>query len=316
MRVNEQWLDQPLRWKKPRKIFVVAHGDLFAEQVPDEWIDRVFAVMALAPQHIFQVLTKRPERMRAYLTDRSGKLARFMIDEYIAKAPDSAPKGKAINVAWPVRSVGDIDWPSDVEMRSWPLPNLWLGVSIEDQKRADERREPMQLLADIGWLTWVNYEPAIGPVTWNGWNFLRWIVSGGESGDRPTHPDWHRATRNFCAVHRNGAAGRLWAFDLDDCVSFLPDDERVPVIGLEDHERAQERMIWSDNERTPEGRGYLRVGKKAAGRLRSRSPPAATGKRSANITPTGQRPNGLWLGWSIILARTPGCATSTIAKWP
>jgi protein gp37 len=60
----------PLRWKRPRKIFVCAHGDLFHESVPDEWIDRVFAVMALAPQHVFQVLTKRPERMREYMSAR------------------------------------------------------------------------------------------------------------------------------------------------------------------------------------------------------------------------------------------------------
>jgi len=71
VRFNEDWLDQPLRWKKPRKIFVCAHGDLFHETVPDEWIDRVFAVMALAPQHTFQVLTKRPERAATYLADTS-----------------------------------------------------------------------------------------------------------------------------------------------------------------------------------------------------------------------------------------------------
>ena len=69
VRLNAEWLDQPLRWKRPRKIFVCAHGDLFAEAVPDEWIDRVFAVMALAPQHTFQVLTKRSAPMigRTYL---------------------------------------------------------------------------------------------------------------------------------------------------------------------------------------------------------------------------------------------------------
>lgn len=66
VRFNEQWLTEPLRWKRPRRIFVVAHGDLFHDAVPDAWIDQVFAVMALAPQHQFQVLTKRAARMRAY----------------------------------------------------------------------------------------------------------------------------------------------------------------------------------------------------------------------------------------------------------
>jgi len=73
VRFNEGWLDQPLRWKKSRKIFVCAHSDLFHESVPDEWIDQIFAVMALAPQHNFQVLTKRPRRMLAYLSSQDRR---------------------------------------------------------------------------------------------------------------------------------------------------------------------------------------------------------------------------------------------------
>lgn len=69
VRLNEDWLTQPLKWQRPRMIFVCAHGDLFHEAVPDEWIDRVFAVMALSPQHTYQLLTKRADRMRAYCTD-------------------------------------------------------------------------------------------------------------------------------------------------------------------------------------------------------------------------------------------------------
>lgn len=202
VRFNEQWLGQPLRWTKPRQIFVCAHGDLFAEGVPDEWIDQVFSIMALAPQHTFQVLTKRPERMRAYLLDRAGKLARFMIDRYLIGGPDVAPLGSLRNVAWPVASIGDIDMPDDLTMRNWPLPNVWLGVSVEDQKRTDERREPMACLAAEGWMTWVSYEPALGQVDWSGWAFLKWLVSGGESGPnaRPSHPEWHRAARDYCAA--------------------------------------------------------------------------------------------------------------------
>src|ERR1700722_12156807 len=64
VRLNDEWLDQPFKWKRPRRIFVCAHGDLFAENVPFEWIDRVFAVMALNSRHTFQVLTKRPGRMK------------------------------------------------------------------------------------------------------------------------------------------------------------------------------------------------------------------------------------------------------------
>jgi len=70
VRFNEQALDHPLRWRRPRRIFVCAHGDLFHESVPDEWIDQVFAVMALAPQHTFQVLTKRAKRMREWFEEK------------------------------------------------------------------------------------------------------------------------------------------------------------------------------------------------------------------------------------------------------
>ena len=154
IRFNEQWLDQPRRWRRPRRIFVCAHGDLFAEGVTDLMIDRVLAVMSKCPHHIFQVLTKRPARMDDYLGDPG----------------------------------------------LWPLPNVWLGTSIEDQRRADERRPPMRRLADAGWLTWVSYEPALGPVDWSGWEFLSWLVAGGESGPRARHEDhaWYRATLEWC----------------------------------------------------------------------------------------------------------------------
>jgi protein gp37 len=91
-----------------------------------------------------------------------------------------------------------------LKLARWPLPNVWLGVSVEDQQRADERRQPMLDLAGAGWTTFVSYEPALGLVDWSGWEFLKWMISGGESGPRPTQPDWHRAGARFlrCAWHR------------------------------------------------------------------------------------------------------------------
>jgi protein gp37 len=76
VRLNEDQLLQPLRWTKPRQIFWNAHGDMFHPSVPKEWIDRCFAVMAMTPQHIHQVLTKRADRMRTHLSDPSW--ARFV----------------------------------------------------------------------------------------------------------------------------------------------------------------------------------------------------------------------------------------------
>ena len=81
-----------------------------------------------------------------------------------------------------------------------PLPNVILGVSIENEKRSVERWRFMQALALRGWRTWVSYEPALGPVDWKGWEFLNQLICGGESGPgaRPMHPDWARSARHFC----------------------------------------------------------------------------------------------------------------------
>lgn len=215
VRLNEEWLAQPLQWKRPRRIFVCAHGDLFAENVPDEWIDRVFAIMALAPQHTFQILTKRAARMRAYMTDRAGLLARHMIDEYLIKAPDAALGGRSIHARWPVVSIGNVDHPDDVTMSPWPLPNVHMGVSVEDQPRADERVR--ELLRTPAAVRWISAEPLIGPVDFcaagmklNGKldvetgerRVIDWIVVGGESGHgaRPMHPDWARQIRDDAAA--------------------------------------------------------------------------------------------------------------------
>lgn len=185
VRFNEQWLDQPFQWTKPSDIFVVAHGDLFHEAVPDEWIDRVFAVMILAHQHRFQVLSKRPDRMLRYLS--GGR------DLY----------QRVLDAARPLRNqrprLGDVPI-DDPGLGTWHR-NIWLGTSVERQQEADKRRTALETLArEYGWSTWVSYEPALGPVDWNGWEFIRWLVSGGESGPkaRPSHPDWHRSARDFC----------------------------------------------------------------------------------------------------------------------
>ena len=147
VQVHADRLERPLRWRKPCRVFVNSMSDLFHEDVPDEFIDRVFAVMALCPQHTFQVLTKRPARMRAYLTEirRQGVI-------------DAGEKMK------PSRPPAHWYYVSDWSMRTcpWPLRNVWLGVSVEDQATADERI-PL-LLQTPAALRFVSYEPALGPV--------------------------------------------------------------------------------------------------------------------------------------------------------
>lgn len=148
-------LDQPLRWRKPRRIFVCSMGDLFHGAVPAEFVAKVFAVMKLAQHHTFLVLTKRPELM-------------VMRSRFIP------------------------GWPSD-------YPHVWLGVTAENQRRADER---IPLLLDTPDAhSFVSLEPLLGPVDLSPWLCrLEWVIVGGESGPgyRPMHIDWVRDIRDQC----------------------------------------------------------------------------------------------------------------------
>lgn len=162
VRFNEAMLFEPLRWRKPTTIFVCAHGDLFHEKVPAAWIDQVFAVMALAPHHQFQVLTKRPERMRGYMSNprRPYLISRRCID---VVTRDPKAWGRLMGrPTWPVISEGDPEDPSDISLNLWPLPHVWLGTSIEDQDTADERI-PL-LLETPASVRFVSAEPLLGPV--------------------------------------------------------------------------------------------------------------------------------------------------------
>src|SRR5437667_4189809 len=107
---HEDRLEQPLHWRKPRRVFVNSMSDLFHEDVPDDFISRVFAVMYLSRRHTYQILTKRSERMLDYLNEMSND-------------PD------AYCYAWASEMN---DYLDDVTTEIWPLPNVWLGVSIED----------------------------------------------------------------------------------------------------------------------------------------------------------------------------------------
>ncbi len=147
VRFNREWLDQPLRWKRPRMIFVAAHGDLFADGVKDEWLDQIFAVMALSPHHVFQVLTKRPERMLDYLLEMQ-RCFNHDHREFSRRWGVAAAE-----VTGSPCAAGSIE---DIEL---PLPNIWFGVSVEDQRRADERI-PI-LLATPAAIRWISAEPLL-----------------------------------------------------------------------------------------------------------------------------------------------------------
>lgn len=197
--LHEPALLQPLRWKRPRRIFWNAHGDLFHAKVPWEWIAKVIAVCLLTPHHTHMILTKRGDRMRAWfetLESEGGAEDFCEIVELIAETVG--------------REVDGGDW-------SLPIPNLWLGVSVEDQQRADERIP--DLLATPAAVRFLSCEPLLGPLQLHeikpvdpfdpfdpfnclsGSEKIDWVIVGGESGPkaRPMHPDWARGLRDQCA---------------------------------------------------------------------------------------------------------------------
>ena len=197
VRFNAEWLAQPLRWQRPRKIFVAAHGDLFHRSVPEQWIDQIFAVMALAPRHKFQILTKRPERMRAYLRDdlAAPRIHGVIYGWLLHGKP--GPSGFRFSRRQRLDCALRADrWE---RLFRWPLPNAWIGVSAEDQRTANLR---VQLLAETpAAVRWLSAEPLLGPVEIDDLlSELDWVVAGGESGPgaRPMDPAWARSLRNQC----------------------------------------------------------------------------------------------------------------------
>lgn len=225
-------LTQPLQWKRPRRVFVNTMSDLFHPDVPDDFIDRVFAVMALAKRHVFHVLTKRPARMRNYML-RLGHSARTL---------DTAARA----LGYTFEFDGQYFVP-------WPLPNIWLGVSVEDQTTAEERI-PL-LLETPAAVRWVSAEPLLGALDLRfhiysepTGNFrthggkrqmeirqpkgggLHWVVAGGEIGSkaRPMRPQWLRGLRDQCATAGVAFLFRQWG-------EWIPENQNTyGNIGLHD----------------------------------------------------------------------------------
>jgi protein gp37 len=181
VRCVEERLTAPLHWKTPRMVFVNSMSDLFHEAVPFEYIDKVFAVMALCHRHTFQVLTKRPERMAEYF-------ATFSRDD--DGCANDARHEQWAETALALSPTND-HWLSTVAECRWPLPNVWLGTSVEDQQRADERIP--HLLKCPAAIRFLSCEPLLGDIDLDmhkpdGWQGSRrhfeigWVIVGGESG--------------------------------------------------------------------------------------------------------------------------------------
>lgn len=241
---------KPLGWKSPRRIFVNSMGDLFHESIPDEWIDRVFAVMALCPQHTFQVLTKRAERMRKYLATSFDDGAAF--DRVVMQMMALVDAGYPAVCDTCVRH--GIPWTKPTSAHDWwPLRNVWLGVSCERQQEADERI-PL-LLQTPAAVRFISAEPLLGPIDLTSINHrgvvgghsalhdrglgsLDWVIVGGESGPRARlmEIEWARSLRDQCASSDVPFFFKQWG-------------------------------AWEPGDGDCVGQQYYKVGKKKAGRL-------------------------------------------------
>lgn len=266
---------QPLIWKQPRVVFVCSMGDLFHESVPFEWVDKVMAIAALLPKHIFIVLTKRAKRMAEYFEEGKEKLVKrwenAIYEMGIADKNEDPDAAACFLYNRCLSGAKVADW-------GWPLSNVWVGVTAENQTRANERVP--YLLQMPAAVRFVSVEPMLGPVNlmripakywgkeyksseYNGielsaliggsntpepWH-LNWVICGGESGHkaRPMNPDWVRNLKNQCR-----AAGVPFFFkQWGEWSTDYPNGKNLRYI----------RQTYQ------EGTSFYKVGKKAAGNL-------------------------------------------------
>jgi protein gp37 len=216
-RVNfvEADLAKPLETRRAARWFLTSMGDVAHEALTPEQIAEMFGVMAVAsgkfqgPRDGFTQHSPGPGAMQyphrlsgphtfMVLTKRTARLADLLVDPGFLVLVQRA----AYKWAWNRCDAGALT--DDMRRGArWPLPNVFIGCTAEDQEQAGLRRPDMERIAVQGWKTFVSYEPALGPVNWKGWEFLQQLISGGESGPkaRSSFPDWHRAARDFCAAH-------------------------------------------------------------------------------------------------------------------
>lgn len=259
-------LTEPFSWRTPRRVFVNSMSDLFHKDVPYDFIARAFAVMAMTPQHTYQVLTKRPDRMAEVVAQLYDRNAMDILLSIIGNFWDDVPDKKITT-----------------KHVAAPLQNVWLGTSCEDQRRADERIP--HLLNTPARIKFLSCEPLLGPVKL--WGFdeedqalrgvgiirsggmtpstpdslpegyddsypgIDWVICGGESGPgaRAMHPDWARSLRDQCQEAGVAYHFKQWGAWVSECAGVNFD-------------------VWDGHPSafSPPNQVY-RVGKHAAGRL-------------------------------------------------
>ncbi|HUB88615.1 MAG TPA: phage Gp37/Gp68 family protein [Dyella sp.] len=296
VRLMPEKLREPWDWVKSKRIFVNSMSDLFHESVPFEFIAAVLWIMSVTTRHTYQVLTKRPARMLEFFQWVKDYDEGFFEDDRISDVGREQP------------GVVDLEWEPSNGRRggydncgpAFPYENVWLGVSVEDQKAVDERI-PLLLQCPAA-VRWLSCEPLLGPIDltrvqaiphnapWNAlspngcsqhapgyclggcewrWLPIDWVVAGGESGPgaRPMHPDWARSLRDQCASAGVPFFFKQWG-------EWAPADD-INAYGHARHgyweddpsDGGVRRHDWKDNQFPSLCTESFRVGKRAAGRL-------------------------------------------------
>jgi protein gp37 len=293
MFLNEDILMQPLKWRRPRTIFVCSQTDLFGEFVEDFEIAQVFAVMALAHGHRHLVLTKRAERMNSLLTSEDFW---ELVDSCMTVIVDG-------EVDPLERSMDDLRATAPEVGADIPLPNVWIGVTAGTQKSADERipwllktpaakrfvsAEPLLEAVDLMWPdssnkaefccggTWMDECGCQGrPVNMPLLYGIDWVIAGGESGPgaRPMHPAWARSLRDQCSAAGVAYFFKQWGDWLpaihnsglsDQWTSLGP---KRPMKGYLSKNGSKVTGPLLTKMFNPDGLLMVKIGKRAAGRL-------------------------------------------------
>jgi protein gp37 len=195
---------EPLKWRKPANVFVCSMGDLFHKDVPTAEIDKVFAIAAILPKHNFLFLTKRPERMAEYFSTPAKQLAERW-EEAIYAMGISDKNDDVDSVACYLHNICAL---------GWPLKNIWLGVTVENQQAADQRlhylnsiRAAVKFVSCEPLLSGINFKQSLGEsLKWHAGglkNCLSWVIAGGETGHnaRPIISNWVESLQKQCAYN-------------------------------------------------------------------------------------------------------------------
>lgn len=218
---HSEELSKPLRWRTPERIMVPSMGDLFHPSVPDSFIASVFGVMAACPQHTFMVLTKRPLRAKQWM----GRMGQpFLYGKTVFPSDTDGWRRASCLLSEARRHVDVPQSATFIADQGWPLPNVWLGVSCENQWVADDR---IPILLDTpAAKRFVSLEPLLGPVDLGRYaSYPDWAIVGGESGPkaRPCDRAWIRDIVSQCKARVPCFVKQLGAFSLCH-------DDRCPTV--------------------------------------------------------------------------------------